>query len=479
MEWRWWWRRAGPVVLASLAVPLVAQSPPPRPPDFFVTRLQGTTTTESSTSTTQIVPPASVDLSPFPATDLDERPRGADLDGPRRISLSVSRPMPLRELLLLLVNGTPFSIVNDDTVDGTFLGELKDLTMRQALEAVLFPRGLDYDVQGTLVRVFPRRTSTRLFDVNYLNVHRTWRRNVTNAATVDSRRGPNVELATSSESDRFDSVSKGVQALLSASGRMHVDRDAGLVQVTDFSDRLDLVGVYIEAVQLRALRQVRIDAQILDVTLTATAASAIDWKAVRARTGAAERSAGHGAAGIVVADLDVLRRAIAEQGIVSLVAAPQIVAVNNEPAVIRVGTESAYVESAVRSTDRGGNERATKPAALLEGLTLTVTAQVSADGIVLLNVAPSYSMRTGQSKAHDDVTLPVLRISEADTVMRVRDGETIVLSGFLENRQATRPATGFGAMFGAPARTVVKSELVILLTPTIVSPGAALTGSAR
>ena len=73
----------------------------------------------------------------------------ADLDGPRRVSLTISRPMPLRDLLLLLVNGTPLSLVNDEAVDGTFIGDLKDLTMRQALEAVLFPRGLDYDVQGT------------------------------------------------------------------------------------------------------------------------------------------------------------------------------------------------------------------------------------------------------------------------------------------------------------------------------------------
>ena len=53
-------------------------------------------------------------------------------------SLSVSRPMPIGDLLLLLVNGTPFSLVDRQGGSGTFTGDLKDLTMRQALEAVLF-----------------------------------------------------------------------------------------------------------------------------------------------------------------------------------------------------------------------------------------------------------------------------------------------------------------------------------------------------
>jgi len=59
---------------------------------------------------------------------------------------------------------------------------------------------------------------------------------------------------------------------------------------------------------------------------------------------------------------------------------------------------------------------------VLEGLTLTVTAQISADGLVLLNVSPTYASRAGQSKSVDGETFPVLRISEADMMVRVRDG---------------------------------------------------------
>jgi type II secretory pathway component HofQ len=468
MERRWRWRPAGAIVLAAVAVPAAAQSPAPQPPDLFVTRVQGAATRELSLPAlpAQGAPTAKVELTPFPATELDERRPGAELDGPRRLSLSVSRPMPLRELLMLLVNGTPLSIVNDEGVDGTFLGELKDLSMRQALEAVLFPRGLDYDVQGTLVRVFPRRTSTRLFDVNYVNVRRTVQRSVQNGGTVDNRRPVNVALSSSSDSDRFEALGQGVQTLLSSSGRMYVDRDAGVLQVTDFSDRLDLVAVYVEAVQMRALRQVRIEAQILDVALGDS--PAIDWAAVRSRIGGVPQGEGRGAAGIVVSSIDVLKRAVGEQGVVTLIASPQIVALNNQPAIIRAGTEHVVMTAADHD---GADERAGDRTAALEGFALMVTAQVSADGLVLLNVAPSYSTRTGTVKSGNDDVVPVLHINEADTTVRVQDGETIVLSGFLDSRPAVKPATGFAAMFGVQPRTMVKSELVILLTPTIVSPG--------
>jgi MSHA biogenesis protein MshL len=476
---RSWWRPWGPIAFAALAIPLYGQAPSPRPPDLFVTRLQGPTA--GSMPATQAAPQRPAELQPLPVTELDDRLKTAELDGPRRISLTISRPMPLRDLLMLLVSGTPLSLVNDEAVDGTFIGELKDLTMRQALEAVLFPRGLDYDLQGTLIRVFPRKASTRLFNVNYLNVRRSWQRGVRSIMSADSAQVPAADLMSSSETDLFDELGKGVQTLLSASGRMHMDRAAGLVQVTDFSDRLDQVGVYVEAVQLRAMRQVRIDAHVFEVAFAEGGAASIDWRAVAARAGAAPRpSMGHGPAGLTVADIDVLKKAIAEQGVVTMIAAPQVLAMNNEPAVMRVGTQAVYFASATSIAQDGSAPRAPAAAGILEGFTLTVIAQISADGIVQLNVAPSYTSRTGPSKSAAGGTFSVLRISEADTIVRVQDGETVVLSGFLAEHEKAKPAVGFAAMFGAAqSRTTVKSELVILLTPSIVTPGVQATAASR
>src|SRR5262245_9353050 len=99
MRARVWWRRLLLLTLASNPHAVQSQaSNASRPPDLFVTRLQG------SQGSAQTAPARSTDLPPLPATTLDDRQPSANLDGPRRISLTVSRPMPLGDLLLLLVN---------------------------------------------------------------------------------------------------------------------------------------------------------------------------------------------------------------------------------------------------------------------------------------------------------------------------------------------------------------------------------------
>ena len=107
--------------------------------------------------------------------------------------------------------------------------------------------------------------------------------------------------------------------LLRPPGRAHVDRAAGLVQVTDFTDRLDQVALYLEAVQLRASRQVRLDARVLEVT-SGAAGQPIDWNDMATRSGAGVRRAAPGVAGLRVTDLGALMNAIASQGSVRTIA---------------------------------------------------------------------------------------------------------------------------------------------------------------
>jgi type II secretory pathway component GspD/PulD (secretin) len=321
--------------------------------------------------------------------------------------------------------------------------------------------------------VFPHKAATRLFDVNYLNLRRTWRRGVQSAVAVGNGEGSAADVASSIESDLFDELSQGVASLLSESGRMHVDRSAGLVQVTDFSDRLAQIGLYIEAVQLRATRQVRIEARVLQVTLSSAAATSIDWQAVATRAGAPAQPAVPRGAGMKVGDFAALMKALGEQGTVAIIAEPQVVAMNNEPAIMRVGTQGVYFTAASRVEQAGRIERTSAASAILEGLTLSVTAQIAPDGIVQLSVAPTYAEKTGQSKAAGGEILPVLHVAEADTLVRVRDGETIVISGFLRDRVKAKQNTGLASLFNPQTSETVKSELVILLTPIVVGPGGA------
>src|SRR5438093_5279788 len=77
----------------------------------------------------------------LPLTQLDEHTLAADLDN-RTFTLTFAQPVAVRELLLLLVRGTNLSIVPDPSISGTFIDELKNVTVRQAVSLILPPLGL-------------------------------------------------------------------------------------------------------------------------------------------------------------------------------------------------------------------------------------------------------------------------------------------------------------------------------------------------
>lgn len=351
-------------------------------------------------------------LPPVPVTQTD--PRDTSLDSARRVSLVFLDPRPVDEVLALLTAGTPFSVAIDTDVSGSFRGELKQLTLREALTTLLAPMGLDFEVRGTVIRVRRPQLQTRLFDLNLLAVQRR--------LTRTTGAGPGATLESAANADDVPGqVVIGIRALLSERGRAHVDPRAGVAQVTDFAERLDRVASYLETLHRRSGQQVRLQAQVFEVTLRD--GDAIDWALLRQRLapGGERPQAGFGA------DPSALRAALAAQGTVRDLWAPEITTVHNEPAMVRVSAA-------------GGTS-----------LALTVVAQVAADGVVQLSVAHAWEdAGSGASST---------RVSESDSVTRVMDGNTVLISGL---RRAVPATAGTDA---------AHAELVVLLRPTVVGAG--------
>ena len=242
------------------------------------------------------------------------------------------------------------------------------------------------------------------------------------------------------QSDLFASVSNGVTTLLSPGGRLAVDRQAALVQVTDYPDNLAEVERYLDRIRARIRRQVHVQAHLIEVELDGR--TAVDWPAALAAVGVAPRS---GARASVIrvgalADgaIESLLGALGEQGRASVLSSPGVITLNNEPAVLATRSERS----------------APVPADLLE-VVLTVTPQIGAEGIITLSVSPRVT--TGSTDGGVGLV-----VREVDTVVRVRDGETVALSGWLRALPVAPGAEG-----GAPRR----ADLLILLTPTVLAGG--------
>jgi type II secretory pathway component GspD/PulD (secretin) len=391
-------------------------------------------------------------LPTLPLTQLDERALAADLDN-RTFNLTFAQPVPVRDLLLLLVRGTSLSIVPDPAIEGTFMGELKNVTVRQALGLILPPLALDYRVDGAFIRVGRRELETRLFDVNYLATARTGSTLVGGPASG----GSTATISGNTTSDVFADIAGGVKMLLSPGAVFNVDRKAGLVQVTDFPERLDRVALYLDTVHDRVHRQVQIDVRVVEVELNDADAEMVDWAAAAAGAEAEGVVPGRASmVGLRVTDVNQLLAGLAAQGRVVTVAAPRVLALNNEPALVRAAAEAP----AARSGER--------PA--VGGVTLEVTPQISANSVVTLSLSPIVTL---QDAAAGQRSPAVTTIRETDTLARVADGETLVLGGFTRQRE-TRERQNAGTRGGWFGRTTVvtrkRIELVIMLTPRILQP---------
>ena len=368
----------------------------------------------------------------LPLTQLDERVLAGDLDN-RAFTLTFAQPVPVKDLLLLLVRATNLSIIPDPAISGTFIGELKNVTVRQALGLILRPLGLDYALDGSVIRVFRREPETRIFDLNYIAIERV------GTSTVAGEGGPRTSASVTSSvgANVFEDLANGVRTLLTEHATFNVDRKAGLLQVTDFPERLDRVAIYLDAVQDRVHRQVQIDARVIEVEPTDAKAPGIDWAGVAAKmSGAATAdipvATRQTMNGLRVTDVAKLLGLLGEQGTVTVVASPRLLSLNNEPSIVRT-----------------------------EAMSFSVTPQISADSVLTLSLTPIVKSPS---------------VIESDMLARVVDGETLVIAGFTRDREVReKKALGInGGWFGRG--TVVthrRVELVILLTAKIIAGVAA------
>ena len=344
----------------------------------------------------------------LPLTQIDDRALSVDLDN-RAFSLTFAQPVSINDVLLLLVRGTNLSVVPDPSVSGSFMGDLKSVTVRQALGLILRPLGLDFTADGGVIRVFRREPETRLFAVDYPAAERTGDASVgiDPAARVN---GSYARVITSVKTDVFADITKGIQGLLSNRGTFNVDRRAGLVQVTDFPERLDRIGDYLEAVSQRVQRQVQIEARVVEVELSGDKPAALDWTGLRQTR-----------------DSEKVMAALAAQGRVTVMASPRLVVLNNEPAIVRA-----------------------------EGMTIAVTPQIAEDAVITLSLSPI-------------VAAP--HAVQSDMIARVLDGETIVVAGTGLERETRERKNGgtSGGWFGrSTVVTRKRVELVVLVTPRMV-----------
>jgi MSHA biogenesis protein MshL len=451
----------------------------------------------------------------MPVIQLDAQVIHPVLDGPR-LSLTFDEARPVVEIFRLLFNSTGMSFVPTPGLEQVFVGELNNVTVREALDLITEATGLDYSVQGNVVRLFVRELETRLYSIDRVITQRGGSRSMSASSGAGGSGGGGTGAATgggiaggatgggatggggggSSSSvggndapDLFGDLVDGVEALIAGEegATVSLNRTAAVLQVTARPSRLERVEQYLEAVMTRALRQVQIEARVIEVELNERFSAGINWQAllggltnsVRISQTAAPATSGGFTLGLQIADFTALLNAFATQGKVNVLSSPRVTALNNEPAVMRIGRQNVFFTTTTQTNETGQIlQTASTPQSITEGVVLSVTAQVSSDNIIMMSITPSITENAGTATSRFGDTVPLINVRETDTLVRVREGETIVIAGLMQdkttNDQAKVPVLGdlplVGGAFRRTETSRVKTDLIILLTPTLMSP---------
>jgi MSHA biogenesis protein MshL len=179
------------------------------------------------------------------------------------------------------------------------------------------------------------------------------------------------------------------------------------------------------------------------------------------------------------------------QGELSVLSSPRIATLNNQKAVLKVGTDEFFVTNVTTNVAVTGLTAIQSPTITTQpffsGVALDVTPQIDDNDVITLHIHPSVSRVTEVTKDLDlgnagQFRLPLASsdISESDTIVRVSSGQIVAIGGLMKEIKARNrrqvPGLGdvpvVGAAFGNSQRASQKSELVILLKPTIIKSAA-------
>ena len=162
---------------------------------------------------------------------------------------------------------------------------------------------------------------------------------------------------------------------------------------------------------------------------------------------------------------------------VRTLSAPSILVSNNSQAQVQVGAEIPIpTSSAASGAQQNGSTLFAQTIQFRDtGVILNVTPQINAGGNVTLNISQEISQ--AEANTTSAIVAPVIGKSSVKSTVVVKDGETIPITGFIrESEEFTRnripllgDIPGFGALFGDTNRSKSRTELIVLITPHVIT----------
>jgi MSHA biogenesis protein MshL len=430
-------------------------------------------------------------------------------------SLSV-KEMEINDVLHVLTGELPeYNIIVEPGVSGKVTASFKNLTLDKVLDVLLRPLKLEYVIEENILRISKPQMVSRTFEFIYSTSTRKAKSTVmaVTGAGGDENEGASFGSVETEESvDVWGEMESGIRALMTDdTGKLAINRRVGYIRVTDYRSNMKMIEEYINIFKTSVKTQIHIRAKLLEVTLKGGSEFGINWAATLSLFGnsgplnmiqnfapaLAQTTSPTGESrpgdvaelfqvGKTAGDFDFLMTALKSQGDVTVLSAPEVSILNGQKAILSSVTQDVYFETQQSAGGAGGVITTTMANPFNYGVFLDVTPHVDSEGMITMEVHPSVSsfiaLRTSGTSSR-----PAIDTRETQTVVTIKNGETILIAGLMKNdikeNQSKTPILGdipvAGKAFRRETKSNIKTELVILITPTIVGSRAKDFGSIR
>jgi general secretion pathway protein D len=407
-----------------------------------------------------------------------------------------------------IVDLCKLNLVVDSSLDDKILKKrlnkiyIREKTLEEVLDIILYENNIFHSLSKDILRISYVKTET--YHIDYIASNRKGETSTEISVGGDdsstssgggSTSNVGTKIETTTTFDNFwESLKKEIDEILTRPEDDYkadspiLNEKGGLITVSGTLNQLKRVERYLKSLEEKLKKQVLIDVNILSVSLNKSNLTGINWSDFYnvISSGGGTPIPDIPSSAITTASVEQILSFLKQQGHVTSISNPKIVALNNQPALISVGNEYFYSieETQVVESDAGNSNtlNSTKIESVFAGILLDITAEISKDNKITLNVNPSISqtVQTISSEAKRSIP-PDLTKKQLSSVITTEDGKRIVLGGLI-TRSSTKeksvvPLLGhlpiFGAFFRSEKNIYVSEELIIIITPHILESGGA------
>mgnify|MGYP006131616869 CR=1 FL=1 len=424
-----------------------------------------------------------------------------------------------------LAKGAGISIVVSPALAGDISLHMEKVTLNQVMNSISNMYGYEFKKTPYGYDILPDALETRIFAINKLNITRTGQSslsvqmddlsgnssNSNNNSIEESNNQSSSSLNTLTEDSYWDNLEDSIKLIIGDESdeakSVVINKSSGVIAVRAYPKQLRKVAAFLDASEEVGKRQVLIETKVLEVALDDRFASGINWNIdgfnVVQTTNNGESGLPTNVISGVFADnviatidrhnsLNAVMKLLSSQGRVSVISSPRISTMNNQKAVIKIGTDEYYAtdystDTVTSTATSTSTDLGLEP--FFSGVALDVTPQIDKGMNIMLHIHPIISTVSEQEKSFtiEDslVTLPlaVSSIRESDSIVYAKSGQVVVIGGLMQKtvdmERSKMPVPEFIGSneaaasvldaVGAKYDLVTQSELVILLRPVVVN----------